>query len=503
MEELAKVAVNLWAAYPPQMEINKVEKSKDQMAMFAVNQWAADSPQKKSYKVGKSKKYDSKMGKGVTELPNYEGRAMAIILYSMKLIFGLDGFTELKLSQFARKANKILSLHHSHKEFFVWGDWVKYIEFRKQLVERYHFPSSYNDEPEEVYMFRDLYSTVPPLPLSQSFYKCVKFLDPFSEHNGHCGKKGEAEWRRFMKKELDEIIGNEAQLPIERLHVNFEPSVTPYFSYFKQLHGNMVLRKSWSRNVNGAPCEQLFNASFHGTSLAFVLTPKSCIQDLKEKGVSVTVVEGSACSVGDVKLVKPVQIIRETNSDIPIKKRESVEVVLTDDSVNSNKKICWFEKIDKAKLFLNLSSKKKVSSSVAADQEVPRTPKNNLRQPSKKHNKSKQSRKQKMKMLSKEVGEERLTLHLPHRKVWMFYGSFLEQSELQFYYLTHRFPSSFQWLLNLSAKNLEMSEVSLYSELVDVELVHKSNQALRKSTKTRDPDTYYEHRRTTFARNNW
>lgn len=42
----------------------------------------------------------------ISTTANYEGRAMAMIVFVLKLLFGLDGITERKLSELAAKVNK-------------------------------------------------------------------------------------------------------------------------------------------------------------------------------------------------------------------------------------------------------------------------------------------------------------------------------------------------------------------------------------------------------------
>lgn len=80
----------------------------------------------------------------------------------MKLIFGLDGITEDKISDFAEQANNLLKLKPSSsfarrkgsenvlpkqssmgvKTLFVWKDWVRFIEYRRLAMERNHVPTA-------------------------------------------------------------------------------------------------------------------------------------------------------------------------------------------------------------------------------------------------------------------------------------------------------------------------------------------------------------------------
>lgn len=72
------------------------------------------------------------------EFPNYEGRAMSFILYTLKLLFGLDGQTELQLSRFACDINQT-----THENMFVFSTWLRHIEYRKIVLAHQHFPTSF------------------------------------------------------------------------------------------------------------------------------------------------------------------------------------------------------------------------------------------------------------------------------------------------------------------------------------------------------------------------
>uniref|UniRef100_A0A1A9WNM2 Rrn7/TAF1B C-terminal cyclin domain-containing protein n=1 Tax=Glossina brevipalpis TaxID=37001 RepID=A0A1A9WNM2_9MUSC len=74
--------------------------------------------------------------------PQYEARAMAYIIFVLKLLFGLDGHKEKLISNNAKLINKkINNFNKSCKEnefpLFVWSDWVQYIEMRKVLISQF------------------------------------------------------------------------------------------------------------------------------------------------------------------------------------------------------------------------------------------------------------------------------------------------------------------------------------------------------------------------------
>ena len=76
------------------------------------------------------------------------------------MTLGLDGVTEDKISKFAEQVNSLLNLKPSSrlsrqkqnqgnyrpssemKTLFVWGDWVRFMEFRRLVLERNHVPTA-------------------------------------------------------------------------------------------------------------------------------------------------------------------------------------------------------------------------------------------------------------------------------------------------------------------------------------------------------------------------
>lgn len=88
------------------------------------------------------------MGEGSSH-KNYEGRAMAFILFILKLLFGLDDQREYLISSSAREINKKITELASNnesavqqKQLFVWSDWVEYIEMRNIIIAQLHCPTA-------------------------------------------------------------------------------------------------------------------------------------------------------------------------------------------------------------------------------------------------------------------------------------------------------------------------------------------------------------------------
>ncbi|CAH1396388.1 unnamed protein product [Nezara viridula] len=67
---------------------------------------------------------------------NYEGRAMAFIIFALKLLLGLDGTTEKCISKVTKIINR--KQEKDKKRLFNWSEWVSYINCRSSVVSVYH-----------------------------------------------------------------------------------------------------------------------------------------------------------------------------------------------------------------------------------------------------------------------------------------------------------------------------------------------------------------------------
>lgn len=80
----------------------------------------------------------------IIRVPNYEGRAMAYIIFVLKLLFGIDGYREIEMSKAARNVNKVLKDSGLQRLIFVYEDWRKFIEYRQVILEKFYFPSMFH-----------------------------------------------------------------------------------------------------------------------------------------------------------------------------------------------------------------------------------------------------------------------------------------------------------------------------------------------------------------------
>lgn len=87
--------------------------------------------------------------RGYRKLPNFEGRAIALVMFAVKLLFGLDDKRELELSESAQKINaKLNEMKSSRTRLFVWTDWMKFIEMRNVILSQCHYPTCSMEQPD-------------------------------------------------------------------------------------------------------------------------------------------------------------------------------------------------------------------------------------------------------------------------------------------------------------------------------------------------------------------
>ena len=90
-------------------------------------------------------------------VPSVDAYAASFVLIAMKLLLGMDGISEHKISEFANQANRALRLEPSSSFFqepnysvgdsgqetlFVFDEWMRYIKYRQLILRRHHVPTA-------------------------------------------------------------------------------------------------------------------------------------------------------------------------------------------------------------------------------------------------------------------------------------------------------------------------------------------------------------------------
>lgn len=154
-------------------------------------------------------------------VPNFEGRAMAYIIFILKLIFGLDDKREMEISTSAQIINnKLFENDSKQSPLFVWTEWVEYVEMRNTILAQCHYPTAMQIDPNTS-MHTGMY---------------IDFLKHSNEDSAYQEnyRKVEMENIRLI---FDQIVQlHEQHKPSDAMpSCHFPPSLTPFSSYIEQI----------------------------------------------------------------------------------------------------------------------------------------------------------------------------------------------------------------------------------------------------------------------------
>lgn len=166
--------------------------------------------------------------RGYRKFPNYEGRAIAMVLFAVKLIFGLDDKRETELSESAQKLNgKFNELKIDRKRLFVWTDWMRFIEMRNLILAQCHYPTCSAEEPDS----------------TDSAHLYLDFLHQqgLAENEASVGGAKCSEGLRNMEMVFNHATGLHSINTEHTSALTFQPSLTPKKSYFDRLLSDTVM----------------------------------------------------------------------------------------------------------------------------------------------------------------------------------------------------------------------------------------------------------------------
>lgn len=154
-------------------------------------------------------------------VPNYEGRAMAYIIFVLKLFFGVDDKREKEISASAQIINDKLTENDSKQEqLFVWNEWVRYIEMRNVILSQCHYSTAMQIDPNT--------------SLHTNMY--IDFLKRSNEDSTYqeTYRKVEMENIRLIFNEIVQLH-EQHNREKSRPSCQFQPSLTPFSSYMEQI----------------------------------------------------------------------------------------------------------------------------------------------------------------------------------------------------------------------------------------------------------------------------
>ncbi|XP_055852513.1 TATA box-binding protein-associated factor RNA polymerase I subunit B [Episyrphus balteatus] len=157
------------------------------------------------------------VGRGTS--PPYESRAMAYIIFTLKLLFGIEGRKEKQLSRSARRINAELATMdlESSQELFVWDDWVEFMELRKVVLCKHNLAicKQFKQTPSrEMYLQNLEEKSQETINLSKDMVKKQRNMSAIFQH-------------------VLNSAGDKENNDVETL--NFTPSFTPCHNYLKRL----------------------------------------------------------------------------------------------------------------------------------------------------------------------------------------------------------------------------------------------------------------------------
>lgn len=157
---------------------------------------------------------------------NYEARAMAYILFALKLLFGLDDNREYLISSSGREINKKISALNSEnsegsvqqRPLFVWCEWVEYIEMRNIILLQLHCPTAmkYHSHGEGM----------------TTMY--LEYLKKTDEKNAEV-KSTFKSYAKLMQRVRDQFQATYNIDPKLNQKLTFYPSLTPNRSYMDEV----------------------------------------------------------------------------------------------------------------------------------------------------------------------------------------------------------------------------------------------------------------------------
>lgn len=169
-------------------------------------------------------------------VPNYEGRAIAYVLFVLKLLFGLDDRREHDISASAKALNAALDAADAkQRRLFVWSEWAQHMRMRNVILSQCHYPTAMQIDPNAD-MHTDMY---------------IDFLRRAND-DGECDegyRKCEMENIRVV---FDQIVrlhedhgahrAASAASAAAKPSCSFEPSHTPFASYMHRIRGDRAIR---------------------------------------------------------------------------------------------------------------------------------------------------------------------------------------------------------------------------------------------------------------------
>lgn len=208
--------------------------------------------------------------------PNYEGRAMAFILFILKLLFGIDDYREYNMSQATANVQEKIP---GDLKIFNFMKWKEFIEYRKLILEKFYYLSVCHKDFNGTDSYK-VYNVMNET-LNPDKPKCVrtegpKNVDKYAQSKLNLGDTIDS-IIDVHKKKLKGVACNYKKY-------SFEPSLTPLRDYFKQ-----IVENEEDVEIN----KDIANTNFSENSCEIYLRPKRLVEILEGAGVPVEIEKSS------------------------------------------------------------------------------------------------------------------------------------------------------------------------------------------------------------------
>lgn len=361
-----------------------------------------------------------KFTKKCKEIPNYEARAISFIIFTMKLLFGLDNETEHELSRCAEIINSRATISSLElPKMFVWDKWIKFIEYRKFIVKEFHFPSNF------------LYDNTVPNP---ELY--VNFLKEQKE-----------------KHEIDDIFNVEYDVLRQLLlklqqelpsKITFPISLTPFNDYIDAI-------KFYNELL------PIVNEKFSHTTVDFLIRPYQYLKFASDNGKVRVIHHGKNTnwSFEKIKLYKTDIIherkkcnqlyVVEMTNDLEDMLQQTEETTPTEEPlIDGNKIVNIHRKLHKNLHAKNITKVQEISKGTILDDiNMETVPK---------------------------ITESYNTHYYPYERYWLRSEDVTFSSKERFDDFLNKFPYSFRLLFHECARIIEQPEKELFVDYNNVEI---------------------------------
>ncbi|EDW96777.1 TATA box-binding protein-associated factor RNA polymerase I subunit B [Drosophila yakuba] len=237
--------------------------------------------------------------------PRCEARAMAYILYAMKLLFGLDDLKERNISESAAKINaQLLEVGGDGAPLlFVFTEWMEFVEIRKVIVSHYNqsFARRFGVATQTGCQVDDILAKE---------WKEKEQGETFGWMQGSAAMQRQHEnLTHIIETMLKDHFGESSKESMEKERIDFQPSLTPAHSYFNRI----LLQATRSDGANmriQIPDHMKVNHSLRDLD-PFVLETTELSQYLSQHGLKLRV-EELACQedIQKVGIFRPLIVLR-------------------------------------------------------------------------------------------------------------------------------------------------------------------------------------------------